>query len=621
LQRKVLGIIGVMLLAAGNLYAATTIDSNDLTEVAGVEIINQSAGEVKPCFNTTQEKKPAAKQPRKGLSGTATYDDELPDAILCNEHNSVGSYIDNLSFNHIETNWDFRSSTELPEESVSDTPNVHLQRLPEFDLQRIHRYRDVMMESSFGPGVYSNLDIRLTLQTPADGSFIIELFDPSILGAQRFVDGPITHPFSPNDPLDGVYVSFKTNSHKEIRLYDSGGAQTSVQANAATAVLRSWGGKVYYFQIVSINGVRYGRLTRFENRNGYALRLNYKYQPADDLQGSESRLWQLSTVTDAHNRTGTFTYGAAQVSGRWCVSNILFPDGSQANYSYTDGYLSSAQLTNTTHLIGRKWHEPSKCTIVTYGTVESGGLAAGKRVYLTNLFTAIPDALDEAFPQSASLVRMVVTGDGVVEYMNLPHKQYTQAYIYERGGVLKHVYCGWQVKFATSWKLYKSTDTSLWGYASVIASFETNFEFLSFPATNQYQKWYRWEPNLKKERLSGYQRSFTYNTASQILSILYPDATKDVYVKNAFQKPLTYTDRQGFVTTYTYDARGNTLSKKTKQKLVSGVLQPTAETTTSTWEYYPAGDAHQFLMKKEVGPDNSTTTYQYDANHYLLPQS
>jgi hypothetical protein len=139
-----------------------------------------------------------------------------------------------------------------------------------------------------------------------------------------------TAPYNPNDPKDGHYISFKTKSHRDLTLCDAQGLVTSNQAAAATATLTAWSGQKFVFQIVTINGVRVGRMTQLADRNGFGIAITYKYQPGDDLGGSEARLWQLDTATDPYGVQAQFTYNPLQVAGRWVVSQIAVASGAMA---------------------------------------------------------------------------------------------------------------------------------------------------------------------------------------------------------------------------------------------------------------------------------------------------
>jgi RHS repeat-associated protein len=522
------------------------------------------------------------------------------------------SVIDNLSFNHIHYAMDYQtrmaangccgSGAQQPDAGVS---SLHL--------MRIHRYRDVAFDGSFGPGVFSNFDTKLYLNI-VNGSNVIDLWDPEMFNVQRLIDGPYTHEFSPSDPLDGVYTSFKTNSHKELRLYDSGNALTTNQANGATAVLEAWDGRKLTFEIVTIAGAQVGRLTKIEDRDGYAYTITYKYAYPTY---STDVLWQMDTVTDPHGKVATFTYAGSQVSGRWVVSQIDFPNSTSVTYSYSSGYLSGVSFPDgTASTMTRSFNAASGCAVVDYFDAAAEGFHRTKKVYLTTNFTTLTGALsDDIMPSSAQLVRMVVDGSGEVSYMNGTHPSYSFYYVFEGNGVLKQIYCGWQIAYAKTWTMSKGPNDS-WNYFSVAPDLESTFEFLQYSSANSYQEWYRSEPEYRIDE-RGLRVDFTYNSAGSVTSRTYPDSTTETFDYNGFQQVTKFKDRDDRITEYTYDSRGNRTSETVGEKLVASVVTTTAETATFNWSYYSSGNANQFLMKDHTDANTHVTDYAYNSNHFL----
>ena len=535
--------------------------------------------------------------------------------IICAFYNSIaGSRIDNLAMAHTNDVWDYRAMpatggcSSCGGGSASDGSGLW-----HADLRRIHRYRQVAMPSNLGVGVFTNYDIQLALYT-LNGANFIDLYDPNTNRFDElFVDGQYNDVDfgNTNDALDGVYTCFKTNAHKSLQLFDGNGVLCTNQANAASAVLETWDGRHYYFQIINVNGSLAGRLTRAEDRNGYATTITYQFQPG---VADSSSLWQMDTVTDPHGKQLAFTYNPVQQGGRWVISSVNLPNGTTVSYSYSGGYLSGVQHADGTQsTITRSFEPVSQCTVVHYFDASAEESHRAKDVYLTTNYVISPDDPDEIFPQGAQLIRMVINGNNEVTYLNIPHPVYTLAWVLD-GNVLKQIYCGWQVQYATSFDL-GNPNTPGWGYGSVQATLEPSFDFLSYNYGAGWQTWFRQTPDFSIDA-QGLQISYTYNQARQILSKTYPDGSTEAWTYNNFQQVTQYTDRDNRVTQFTYDARGNRLSKTAGLLLVGGNVTNTAETATWNWSYFPAGNANQFLLQTATDANGNVTSYAYDANHY-----
>src|SRR3990172_4567809 len=204
----------------------------------------------------------------------------------------------------------------------------------------------------------------------------------------------------------------------------------------------------------------------------------------------------------------------------------------------------------------------------------------------------------------------------VAAYQNVPDPAgYTQAYIFEGNNLLKRVYCGWEVRYATSWTWTKGA--TAWAYSGIAASLESVYEKLEYSSANEYQKWYRAEPDARTDE-RGLRVTYTYDNGGFVTSKTYPDGTTKTWSYNDFHQITQFKDRIDRVTQYTFDARGNLLSETRGLVLVGGVPQATPETATWTWEYFPAGDANQFLLKKSSDANANATEYEYDASHFVI---
>ncbi|MCK6472736.1 MAG: hypothetical protein L6R28_13420 [Planctomycetes bacterium] len=612
------------LIVAGLVAAACAVSSARATEFnqanpfdrQGGEIVVFDTGAVSVCKNPGPLTYcSACEEGKYDVLSTVVCRTDTP--IPQPQFSKSASLIDNVGLNHLHYADDYTyGSSSGGCSPCGASAGASSSSVPQLLLSRIHRYRDVATQSSFGQGVFSTFDHKIFLYTLGNGDLLCDVIDPISPNFFRLVDGPYSaHPYNPGGTRTGVYKAFKTQSHKELQLLDINGALTTTQANAKSAVLYSWNGQKTYFQIVSIDGQLVGRVTRYEDRNGYAIALTYKYQPGDDLQGSEPRLWQIDTVTDAHSKQMSFTYHAAQVGARWAVSRVDFPNGTFAEYAYTDGFLSSVSLPDaTTSTITRAFNVPSNCITVEYRDAAAEGTHRNKTIYLTTQYTLIGGQIDDLFPTSGQLIRMAVNGDDEVTYLNIPHSAQTRIYVYEGNGVLKWVdEVGWNnVKYAKTWSI---TDAGgAFAYANVTTSMEGTFDSLHYPNS---RRWYEQTPDYLKD-ITGRRRDFLYDSDLHATKVTYPDTTFETFERNGFKQRTRHIDRLNRVEERTYDSRGNLLTLTTGRVWDGNAVQNTPETATWTYEYFPAAHANQFLLKSATDANGNVTDYVYDANQFLV---
>jgi len=150
------------------------------------------------------------------------------------------SILDNLTFNHIHIAADYRlgGGSGCGSCGGGGTSNV----LPGLQLGRRHRFRNMTEGSSFGPGVFLNYDIRLTLS--ASGSTNkIQLFDPNDLYGRELTDG------GSEGAKDGVFHDIDTEASKELRLYDELDQPATNIQQSVRAELINKGGEVLHFEV------------------------------------------------------------------------------------------------------------------------------------------------------------------------------------------------------------------------------------------------------------------------------------------------------------------------------------------------------------------------------------
>ena len=558
-----------------------------------------------------------------------TGGDTPPDSTnICS---SGGSVIDNLSFNHLHIAVDYRTD---PNPSTGDCSSCSggsgmvglahsLNLAPNARLIRTHRYRDMLIDSSFGPGVFQNFDEKLYLTVTDTGEHQIDYFSPTILNTMRFIDGPWVNPWGFSETLDGVYHALPTKFGVDLKLFDSVGAITADQALAATALLTYTNGDTRLFQIVTIAGVRVGRIIQMTDHTDAAITITYRYQPTDDLDGSPSRLWQINQVTDAHARTLTFSYGSVQQSGRWAVSRIDLPNGGHNLYGYQDGMLARVDLANgDVSTFNRAFDADSQKIVVSYDDPAAEGIHRRKKAYLTTVYTVIPDT-GSIFPQSAQLVRMVVNGANEVTYLNLPHPQYTTTMLYEGGGswsydayyttnnLLEH-----RRQHAINWSLNSALPQS---FDSLSTTLEPVYSTDSSTNAQEYREWYASTPTILTDA-HGRTVTVTYDEFTRVTKRQHPDGTTELFAYNEFGEPTLEVDRLNRATTTTYDTRGNRLTRTVGQLWNAGTstADATPDTATTTWIYAQIGAPGLSRCIAEIDARGNRTDYGYQANGQVV---
>jgi hypothetical protein len=156
----------------------------------------------------------------------------VPDGFTRNS-----SVIDNYSLSYIHDASDYASQGGLR-------------------IQRRHRFRSMTEPSSFGPGVFSNYDIRLHLYNYGDDVNVpvVDLFDATASNLRRLIkkDGqPAVFQDCENGLSSTTGYTSSGRTVKELRLYDAQGQLVSQHySQAATAVLELWTGDTFRFEIV-----------------------------------------------------------------------------------------------------------------------------------------------------------------------------------------------------------------------------------------------------------------------------------------------------------------------------------------------------------------------------------
>jgi YD repeat-containing protein len=355
-----------------------------------------------------------------------------------------------------------------------------------------------------------------------------------------------------------------------------------------------------------------GRLTRIQDRNGYATVITYKTFSPADLAASPERQWQIDTITDPYNRQAQFSYGTDQVSGRWAVSQITLPNSQTLQYSYADGKIS--QVTHpdgTVSTFNYYLDATAQTTNIDFYDVADDGSHRKKTVYFTNQAIANGANNGPVYNQASLAVRMIVDGANDVRYMNIriPEGNGDDAWIYEGTGAMKRTHANASAAYLLSGWNY---DPAL-GAAGVTGTLESVYAVAGVGSHDTALKGlYPWSQDEH-----GVKIYYAYDSDSYVTTATYSDATTEKYSYNSFKQITRYEDRLGRVTLNTYDANGNMTKKEEGILVVGGVDTPQPEYAATQWQFYPAGDPNQYLLQAKIDANGNMTTFSYSANQLL----
>ena len=396
-----------------------------------------------------------------------------------------------------------------------------------------------------------------------------------------------------------VYVGMALTSHNTNQISDA--TFTNVSMSGTPVASASWPVPTI---APYVSGDRAGRLAQIIDRNGYALQVAYQTWTPAQLQQAPDLAWHVKTITDAYGRQLAFQYGAQQVAGRWAVSSVGLPNGTSVSYGYTNGLLTSVAYPDgaASHFTYTP-NANANCTVVGYDDAGAESTHRRKEAYLTNQFSMSISNRDvyQVTNQSANLIRILINGAGEVAYANyFPGNLTVNSYL--GNGVVRQI-----TKGGASTQV---GHLATWSYASA-----TGFTGTLDP---QVQTLYYANDDLYRQGTLSHSTDRTGVTKAYLsdadgfpTTVTYSDGTTEKYTYNVFKQVTRFEDRLKRVRKSTYDANGN-LTQHEEGILFNGtteVNQP--EYAVTRKEYYPAGDAHQFLLKADVDANGNRTTYDY----------
>jgi len=193
---------------------------------------------------------------------------------------------------------------------------------------------------SFGRGMASDYDARLTLY-PVFGEDPVALFyDPSIQNTFYLED----------TGANGDYELENNVFYKSIELIDANGNSVGNPSDAASsdvfAKITRRNGWVYNFKVASTaleGGEFVSQLTSIVSPQGDSVNLTYKTFTQAQIDASPSRQLQLATVTDGYGNSAAISYNPQQQGGRWVISQVNL-NGGEAILDY--GYDANGLLTS-----------------------------------------------------------------------------------------------------------------------------------------------------------------------------------------------------------------------------------------------------------------------------------
>jgi RHS repeat-associated protein len=539
---------------------------------------------------------------------------------------SVGGRVDTLRWSFVEESVDFSAAT--PSETVACTacgnlpaPTVLGGGLWSLQVGRIHRPRAEAFVSSFGPGVFSNFDTKLTLVPNGIGSQnTVTLFDPTS-------DAPPITFFETSaqdgdTSVDGRYRDTGTRTYASLILFNGSNVEPS-PASAKTAVVTRQTGEQLKFEIINVQGsgaTQYqGRLISLVDRNGNATTVSYRFAASSSdsaLGGDRKKLWQINQATDSHGVAATFNYSLRSGTSRWVVSSIGVPGPSTLQYQYgTD----TANLDRLVHVVypngdtanfSRAWEAATQ----SWGLMLQEALGDAhtwKTVYVTaSTYTTADNIVHN---QEPNLVRRIVNAGGQQVYRAIEDPNDASVTYFREGADrltrLKIDARGLprEVALATT----VSADPLLASY-SVRESYEGDMLGMIQKAIDPL----------------GNARSFGRDSKTRaIVSVGARGGSGSSYTLNAFLEPTQTVDRLGRITTVGYDSKGNPLTithavgtpvQAAWTYTYNAKGQPTKVTDPNTKVTDYAYNAAGFLTSITAPPDVSggtraVTSFEYDA--------
>ena len=431
-----------------------------------------------------------------------------------------------------------------------------------------------------------------------------------------------------SEPLDGVFHDTRNKVMKQLTLLDGSGNATTSLSSAVTASLEDWRGVTTEFSIIDLStdpaAPDYaGRLTKITDRNGYALTVTYRDSlaagsggfTAQELIDAPDRRFQIYQVVDFQGDTGTIEYGATQVGGRWAVSRIVMPDGSNIDYAYAGDRLASVDYANGSQATFVYGQDPVAQT-ATVDVYEPRSGNAPTKVHITNDYMTLGE---DVINQPQGVLRMVEDDGDEVKLMILQSETDPNEFTaYKGNSMAAKVIPGVSNQFyEDGWSLQPTVDPPF------VGDLEPTYESLIGASMEQI----RTGQVPQVTDATGRTYSYQYDADTFPTRKTYDgDGTYEEWAYNADKQVTRKRDRMGRVTQYEYDTHGNLTKTKVGILEVNGVDVNQPEYAEQVNEYYPSTHVNKGLLKTAFSPlydhtagstDMYRTDYEYDGRGNL----
>ncbi|WP_430451258.1 hypothetical protein [Rhodopirellula europaea] len=539
------------------------------------------------------------------------------------------SRIDKFTYNYMHWGWDVLPATPASSARV----------------QRIHRSRDLDRSGSFGPGCFTNFDIRLTLADEhlSGSDWDAMIFDPNLFYPIRF-DAEFTLGGSGTDVVfvrDADYpqrvdsLEVLDSLMQPITGESSDGSEFHF-TDAKYARMTNWAGGEFLFELVlagptpvgynaSVDHPPHGRLIEVETPKGGGYTITYKSWTPAEITASPERQWQIDTITDARGQTISVDYNPTQQSGDWVISKVTQPSTDEVDYTYAGGFLSEVDYPDGSQ------------TTITYsagvnGTVEMDIFDAAadpqhrrKTVVLTGSVATVGGTV---VPTATGLTRMATNGTGELLFLSGSTSGDTasspgEGFLYVGGGRLMSDVSTGTVQPSKYFDLGWEEDTNA---TTGAPEFTGDFE----PQTTSYTGWQTSGQTVPTSATSdtGVSFEFQYDSENRIQYAIHSDDTFKAYTYGSHSKPIRSRDRLGRVTKMTYDAEGRMLTEAvglTDGPSNSSGVTPLTYDLTPTDDVQTSGSSAESVGENVLSPrlngDRLSTSARAQQNGAAPPAS
>ncbi|MDA3960249.1 MAG: hypothetical protein PF961_05635, partial [Planctomycetota bacterium] len=515
------------------------------------------------------------------------------------------SHIDNTQLSHHHFAADYAAGAPvgcLPCGGGNTPANAR----PEVSLQRIHRYRDIDHQGSFGPGVFHQYDQRLHLMAADEGPAVAEYWNP-LLPYPLYLDD--------DGQNAGHYTHAERNMLADIQLYEDAGLLISAAspATANYAVLRSHDGALRIFEIFDLGadidpGYRAGRLIREEDPDGNAIVVTYHSAVGSIADNIYAKLWRIATITDPAGRVLSFSSYQSEAGG-YVVSEAQLPTGGDIAYHYDRSEMLGVTAIdfpdNTTATFTADLDAENGAFIVAFDDPGAAGTHRRKQVHLSQ-------SNWEGIDQPANRVRRVYAGDGELTYANWIEADPNDSerfftYVMRGAGSLMRFTAKAGVpektERAVSWDPNEfDTTTYTW---ETVASFTANgnkrIATESTPVGVVVDNTY--------DPVTGARIGAEFKDGATVLG-------REIRLHNSAKRPSLEVDRYGRAVKHVYDQakawRRLSTTRGLSYNREDSDTELTVDTATWHWTYTAGGQ-----VETETDANGNTAVYDYYANGLL----